>query len=96
MTIRARHIALGLLLLLLGWTAVLALVLRLGGPAPAAFVLLPPEHFVHRLPADVAIIAMGRMGVVVEGGEGLVAALYDAGARLVLPAGLTGCLGVGL
>ena len=66
----------------------------MGGPAPAAFVFLPPDHLFRHLAADVSIIAMGSLGVVVAGDEGLVAALYDAGARLVLPAGLAGCLGL--
>jgi hypothetical protein len=80
--------------MLLGWIVVLALVLRLGGPAPAALVLLPPDDFFRHLPPDVAIISFGRLGVVVEGGRRLVAELYAAGAPLVLPAGLAGCLGV--
>ena len=94
MTIRMRDLALGIPLLLLGWIAVLALVLRLGGPAPAALVLLPPEGFLRALPAGVAVTSGNALGLTVRGGEDLVAALYAAGAPLVLPAGLAGCLGL--
>lgn len=94
MTIRVRDLALGLPLLLLGWVLVLALVLRLGGPAPAALVLLPPQGFWDALPAGVAILSRNALGVTVRGDEDLVAQLYGAGAPLVLPAGLAGCLGL--
>ncbi len=94
MTIRLRDLALGLPLLLLAWVAVLALVLRLGGPAPAALVLLPPEGFHGALPEDVAVTGRNALALTVRGGDGLVAALYEAGAPLVLPAGLAGCLGL--
>lgn len=76
----------------LGWIGVLALVMRLGGEAPAALVMFPPEGFLRSLPEGVAVVSAGPVSVTVQGGEGLVAALYAAGAPLVLPAGLTGCL----
>ncbi len=94
MTIRFRDLLLGVLVLLLAWVAVLALVLRLGGPAPAALVLLPPEGFLGALPEDVAVTGRNALALTVRGGDGLVAALYEAGAPLVLPAGLAGCLGL--
>ncbi len=94
MTIRLRDLLLGVLVLLLAWVAVLALVLRLGGPAPAALVLLPPEGFLGALPEDVAVTGRNALALTVRGGDGLVAALYEAGAPLVLPAGLAGCLGL--
>ena len=78
-----------------GRFAVLALVLRLGAPAPAALVVLPPEGFWTRLPSSVAVTGQGSLGVTVRSEEpGLVPALYAAGAWLVLPAGLAGCLGL--
>lgn len=76
----------------LGWIGTLALVMRLGGEAPAALVMFPPEGFVARLPAGVAVTASGPVSVTLRGEAGLVAALYALGAPLVLPAGLTGCL----
>jgi hypothetical protein len=75
-----------------GWIGVLALVMRLGGEAPAALVMFPPEGFVAALPEGVAVVSAGPVSVTLRGGEGLVAALYGLGAPLVLPAGLTGCL----
>lgn len=92
MTIDARRLILALPLVLAGWIAVLALVMRLTGTAPAALVILPPEGFVAALPAGVAVTSAGPFSVTVRGGADLVAALYAAGAPLVLPAGLTGCL----
>jgi len=94
MTIKARHLLLGVLLLLLGWIAVLALVLRFGGPAPAALVVWPPEGFLRVLPSDVSVTSRNALGLTARGGPDLVDELYAAGARLVLPAGLAGCLGL--
>jgi hypothetical protein len=94
MTIRLRHLALALPFVLAGWIAVLALVLRLGGAAPAALVVMPPEGFLRALPVGVSVMDANALGLTVRGGDGLVAALYAAGAPLVLPAGLSGCLGL--
>jgi hypothetical protein len=81
-------------LLLAGWVAVLALVLRLGGPAPAVLVLMPPDGFLRALPAGATVTSANALGLTVRGDRDLVAALYAAGAPLVLPAGLAGCLGL--
>jgi hypothetical protein len=43
-------------------------------------------------PADAAILGMNRFTVTLANRPELAAELYDAGAWLVLPAGLTGCL----
>jgi hypothetical protein len=94
MTIRPRHLLLGGLLVPLGWIAVLALVLRLGGPAPAVLVVWPPEGLLGSLPPDVSVTARNALGLTARGGSDLVAELYAAGAPLVLPAGLAGCLGL--
>lgn len=94
MTIKPRHLLLGLPLLLLGWIAVLALVLRLGGPAPAALVVLPPDGFLAALPSGISVTSRNALGLTAKGGSDLVAELYAAGAPLVLPAGLSGCLGL--
>jgi hypothetical protein len=87
-----KRLALGLPLVFCGWIAILALVMRLTGDAPAALVLLPPLGLFAALPPGTAITARGPLSVTVKGRPGLVAALYAAGAPLVLPAGLTGCL----
>ncbi len=91
MTTSARWI-LAVPLVALGWIAVLALVMRLGGDAPAALVIAPPQGFLARLPVGVAMTAQGPVSVTLQGGADLVAQAYAAGAWLVLPAGLQGCL----
>jgi hypothetical protein len=92
MTIDARRWLVALPLVGAGWIGVLALVMRLGGEAPAALVMFPPEGFVGGLPKGVAVVSRGPVSVTVRGGADLVATLYALGAPLVLPAGLTGCL----
>lgn len=92
MTIDPRRLILALPLVLAGWIALLALVMRLGGEAPAALVMFPPAGLVAALPDGVAVVSAGPVSVTLQGGEGLVAVLYRLGAPLVLPAGLTGCL----
>jgi hypothetical protein len=89
-----RHWLVALPMVGLGWIGTLALVMRLGGEAPAALVLFPPEGLVRALPAGVAVTSAGPVSLTVRGNgtDGLVAALYRLGAPLVLPAGLTGCL----
>lgn len=87
-----RRFWLAIPVVLLGWIAVLALVMRLSGAAPAALVILPPSGLIDALPPGIAVTAIGPYSVTLKGGAGLVAALYTAGAWLVLPANLTGCL----
>lgn len=87
-----RRVLLALPLVLAAWIGILALVMRLGGDAPAALVILPPAGLVAALPEGTSITAAGPVSLTVKGGAGLVPALYAAGALIVLPAGLTGCL----
>lgn len=87
-----RRVLIALPILFVAWIALLALVMRLGGDAPAALVLFPPARLFASLPPGTAITSRGPVSVTVKGGAGLVAALYAAGAPVVLPAGLTGCL----
>lgn len=91
MTTRVRHWLIAVPLVTLGWIGTLALVMRLAG-APAALVILPPDGFVARLPKDVAVVSSGPVSVTLRGKQDLVSVLYDLGAPLVLPAGLSGCL----
>lgn len=79
-------------LVALGWIGTLALVMRLGGEAPAALVMFPPDGFVSALPAGVSVVSAGPVSVTLRGEASLVATLYALGAPLVLPAGLTLCL----
>jgi hypothetical protein len=76
----------------LGWIGILAGVMWITGQAPAALVILPPADLLGHLPAGTAVMSIGPYSVTLRGGDDLVALLYQAGARLVLPAGLTGCL----
>ena len=60
---------------------------------PGAVVLFPPEKFISDLPADVAVVDIGSGWIAVKSdGARLGKRLYQSGARLVLPAGLPGCL----
>lgn len=92
MTIDLRRVLIALPLVFAGWIGTLALVMRLGGEAPAALVMFPPEGLVGGLPMGVAVVSSGPVSLTVRGGGDLVASLYRLGAPLVLPAGLTGCL----
>lgn len=92
MTIDLRRWLIALPLVLAAWIGTLALVMRLGGQAPSALVMFPPDDLVGRLPAGVAVVSAGPVSVTLRGGADLVAILYGLGAPLVLPAGLTGCL----
>ncbi len=92
MTIDPKRWLIALPLVALGWIGTLALVMRLGGDAPAALVMFPPEGMLRGLPADVSVVTSGPVSVTLRGGTDLVATLYALGAPLVLPAGLTGCL----
>jgi hypothetical protein len=88
-TIRPVQLLAALPVIFLAWIALMALVMRFG-EAPAALVLLPPPGFLRALPDEVTVSARGPWSVTLQGGS--VAGLYAAGALLVLPAGLTGCL----
>ncbi len=92
MTIDLRRWLIALSLVALGWIGTLALVMRLGGDAPAALVLMPPDGLIRALPDGVSVVSSGPVSVTLRGGDNLVATLYALGAPLVLPAGLTGCL----
>ena len=93
MITRLRPYAVALPLVLITWLALLALVMRLSGQAPAALVILPPAGFLTYLPDSIAITSQGPFSLTLTSTTpNLVAVLYAAGAPIVLPAGLTGCL----
>jgi len=82
-----------LLAVFVGWVGVLALVMVVSDAAPGAIVFLPAGGFVENLPDDAAIVGGGNNWLAVRStAPGLGIALYRAGGRLVLPAGLPGCL----
>lgn len=87
-----RRLFIALPLVLAGWIGVMAAVMLVSDAAPAAVVVLPSRDFLARMPEG-AVIARGRFTLTVRSETpGLGRALYRAGATLVLPAGLTGCL----
>ncbi len=91
MTIRRLLIALPILFI--GWIATLAVVMRAGGEAPAAFVPFPPASLIANLPADVAVTGRSPISLTLSGdATDLTVQIYDAGAWLVLPAGLEACI----
>ena len=92
MTTDARRILLALPVVIAAWIAMLAIVMRLSGDAPDALVLWPTQALMAHLPDGVSITSIGPYSVTLRGGPELVASLYASGARLVLPAGLQGCL----
>ena len=86
------RIALVLFAALCGWIAVMVGVMRFSDAAPAAVVPLPSRAFLDDLPKDVAILDINDLAVTFANVPDLAATLYKAGAWVVLPAGLTGCL----
>lgn len=77
----------------IGWIAVLALVMLASDAAPGAIALFPAQDFTSRLPDGAAVVGGGRGWVAIRADlPEIGSALYRAGALLVLPAGLPGCL----
>ncbi len=88
-----RALMIGLPVLVVAWLAVLAIVLRLGGDAPAVFVPFPPNDLVASLSDDVTVTGASPISVTLQSDEqDLVGRVYAAGALLVLPAGLEACI----
>jgi hypothetical protein len=88
-----RTALLALPIVFLGWVAVMAGVMLVSDAAPAAVAILTADDFIARLPEDEVILSRGRFHVTIQSEAHAVGRrLYLAGARLVLPAGLTGCL----
>lgn len=87
-----KRILLAVPLVFVGWIAVMALVMRFSDAAPAAVVPWPTKGFLHDLPRQAAIVDVNGLAVTFANRPDLAKELYAAGAWLVLPAGLTGCL----
>lgn len=79
-------------LVLLGWLGVMVLVMRFSDAAPAAVVPFPSAAFMQALPQGTAILEISALAVTFANQPDLTPKLYQAGAKVVLPAGLTGCL----
>lgn len=76
----------------IGWLAVLAGVMLVPDAAPAALVMFPSSALLNDLPNGVAILSQNAVSVtLISEMDGFGAALYRAGAFVVLPAGLLGC-----
>ena len=72
--------------------AVLAGVMFTSSAAPTALVLFPKDGFLRDLPEEIAILsATSRSLTLVSLRSDFTQTLYQAGALLVLPAGLSGC-----
>lgn len=85
-----------LLAVFAGWIAVLSAVMLLSDAAPGAVAFFPSDQFVQKLPDGAGVVNAGRYWIAVRGdGPSLGLSLYRAGAVLVLPAGLPGCLPLG-
>ena len=87
-----KRTAFALAVVFIGWIAIMATVMRLSDVAPAAVVFFPSPELLADLPDDTSILGLERFRLTVVNATGGARALYDAGAWLVLPAGLTGCL----
>ncbi|MEO3414318.1 hypothetical protein AAFO92_06675 [Roseovarius sp. CAU 1744] len=88
-----RRWALAIIAVVAGWLAVLSAVMIFTDAAPGAIVFFPREGFVGNLPTGAAVVGGGGIWLAVRSDDpGLGRALYRAGGRLVLPAGLPGCL----
>ena len=82
-----------LFLIVSGWIAVMAGVMFVAEPAPAALALGGRGELLDRLPADVRMMRSSRHMLVLTSTEpGYVRRIYAAGAWLVLPALRNGCL----
>lgn len=82
----------GVLVVLAGWIGILAGVTLLKDDAPAALVMFPTQDFLADMPSGVAILDATSISVTLASDDqDLALQLYRQGARLVLPAGLSGC-----
>jgi hypothetical protein len=74
------------------WLSVMTGAMFFSDAAPAAVVIFPSERVMAEL-GGVSILAANNVSITVQSSEKRFARrLYQSGAFLVLPAGLTGCL----
>ncbi len=75
------------------WFGLLVGVTRFSDAAPAALVLFPGKNLLSHLPQGVAVTGRTTFSVTLRStNPALAERLYRAGAWVVLPAGLDGCL----
>jgi hypothetical protein len=80
-------------LFLAGWLAILTGVTVLDGSAPAVLIVFPSHEFLAKIPENAAVLDMSPTSItLVSDDTDFVRRLYQAGATLVLPAGLSGCM----
>lgn len=80
-------------LVILGWFALQIVVMLFTDAAPGAIALFPASDFIARLPDDVSVVGTSANWISVRSDAAdLGSNLYSAGALIVLPAGLPGCL----
>jgi len=80
-------------LVMAAWLALLAGVARHADAAAQVVVLFPSSRLMAHLPLGAAITGRSALSLTLRSDNaGLVADLYHAGAWLVLPAGLQGCI----
>jgi hypothetical protein len=76
-----------------GWFTILVLITTFSDAAPGAIAIFPGHDFIEHLPEGASIFDFGKYWIGIRSNQpGLGLALYNAGAVLVLPAGLPGCL----
>lgn len=92
MSTTIKRILWALPLVFVAWIALMAGVMRLSDAAPAAVVLFPSEKLLSALPDDAGVLSLGQTALIVANRPAMTRDLYAAGALLVLPAGLTGCI----
>ena len=91
MTIKTWIIA--VVLVLVVWFSLQLSVMYFSDAAPGAVALFPSDGFISRLPEGAAIVDAGKNWIAISyDGANLGKTLYQAGAWIVLPAGLPGCL----
>lgn len=87
-----RRLLIALPLVAVGWIGTLAVVGLVSDAAPAQYALFTAAGLLDRLP-EARLVGQGPFWLVLASERpGLARALYGAGAVLVLPAGLPGCL----
>jgi len=79
-------------LVVIGWVSLLGIVTVASDAAPALVVLFPDDELYENLSSDTRILSATQFSVTLTSDElNFARSLYAKGAKLVLPAGLTGC-----
>lgn len=92
MSTTTKRMILALPIVVFAWFAIMVGVMRFSDAAPAAVVPFPSQKFMAALPSDVAVLDLTSVSITLANRPDLARLLYQSGAIVVLPAGLTGCL----